>query len=320
MTSPLSPLPPRAGRSALQAWLAALLLIIVSLIGTVVILLAAHFDPAQFFTEIGIALVIAGVVGLVVELYSKHMLFREVAEQSAAALAWFETDALDLVSFQRLPLDIREGIRAQVLRQRLVERDKDYAYTFELVERGGVRAAKVNFTIRTTYEHLYHDEEIVTIRQSIPALAAQLTAVVDDYGFHAVTPTVLLGNCTLTAMGRGNIEPFVAPNPELEEMSFTKEERLSGGGSVRVVYEGVLYFDLEDWMYIEVALPTLGMSVSAGGDDFVFRASPGDVLRNATWNADSVKGVWRIGGVALPGQGVQLRWEHSDAAASDETP
>lgn len=90
---------------------------------------------AKGIGEFGIALVIAGILMGGVERYLKESLFSQIESKFSKTLDSFATTAFDLQQFARLPVPLRERLRARVLSAPVIQRSVSYTYDLSLVEK-----------------------------------------------------------------------------------------------------------------------------------------------------------------------------------------
>ena len=276
-------------------------------------------EPWSLFSaEFGIALIIAGILTYAVEGYLREQLFDEIEQKVSAVLTSFETSAFDLMEFQRLPPELQEQARAQVLQVPVVQRDLELHYRLELLRLGDERAVRAEITSQSVYQNVTGQWQEVTVRASVVPLDEELAPHVSDHGPTGITKGEGEGQSDFPdTLDGSTVSYFVVTRRGTNW--FERSTRLGPHARLEVRLEQVAYFFADDWVDIEALLPTVGMTCLADAEGLILRAAGDETLGDRWTQVPDSNGAkaWRLRGAALPGQGFQLRWQPAEPEADE---
>ena len=314
--NPSGPSPSWLRRERCQIYLVAALLAVIG-IGLIATSIALEDSLGRRWSkglsEGGIAAVIAGLLMAGAERYLKESLFAEIEAKFSQTLDSFATTAFDLQQFGRLPVPLRERLRARVLSAPVIQRDVSYRYDLSRVEAGDEDPYyKASVRSQSRYVNLTTSVQHFVVKEALPNPAKALTEGRKDYGFHRVTSEL---------KGGGDFPRELLPQAIANCIStkagstlFTREAGLDPDGELSVSFEAVAYLDSDETISLEAFLPTINMTCTTVGGGLAFSGQAGDALSDI-WGmtlGEDEENRWELLGAILPGQGFDLWFEEAE--------
>ena len=267
---------------------------------------AERWSTAAF--ELGMAFIIAGVLMAGVERYLKEQLFSEIEDKFSESLRDFSVTANDLQFFDRMPVELRDRIRDQVLFADVIQRDVEYTYELFPIDIDGSRGYRAIVSARSRYVNLSTSNQRFDVKEALPAFPFGENR--SDYGFQKVTGDLLNGNGTFPA----ELVPQAIQNDistKAGSTLFTREAVLEPNAELAVTFEAIAYLDQDDLISLEAFVPTINMTCTTSGLGLKFSGQAGDALGDS-WSVtvgDRGDSHWKLSGAILPGQGFDLWFE-----------
>ena len=303
-----------------RRWIYALAAILV-LLGLLILLASISFQfPndiwSRFLSEIGVALIIAGLLMAGSERYLKESLFAEIEDNISATLESFRVTAFDLQQYQRLPPELRKGLRDRVLSAPVIQRDVTYEYCLSELTIDAIPAYKALVTSRSLYVNISAEQQRFDVTETLPSYSFSDNML--DYGFRKMTskikgqsepPDVIVSQVIKNHVSETDPGPLI----------FRRSTTLDSGDELSVMFEGVAYLRSDDWISLEAFLPTIDMVCITSGQGLSFNGQPGNALIDI-WDLkleDGGKYRWILNGAILPGQGFDI-WVEDDQQTTEQ--
>ena len=278
--------------------------------GVVILLLSilANFpNPiwSSLLSEIGIASTIAGILMAGSERYLKESLFAEIEANIADTLESFRVTAFDLQQYQRLPPELREGLRDRVLDAPVIQRDVTYEYSFSEQNIDGETAYRAEVASHSTYVNISTEHQRFDVTETLPSCSFDEKK--DHHGFQKMIsekedqsepPEVIVSQVIKSYVSTTDAGPLV----------LRRRATLDSGAELIVRFEAVAYLRSDDWISLEAFLPTIDMVCVTSGAGLRFNGQPGNALIDM-WDLKlegDGKYRWKLNGAILPGQGFDV--------------
>ena len=303
-----SPAPRSASWLSRDRWRLYMIAVIFVLSGLVLIFIGLWIEHdwwSKALSEVGIAVVIAGLLIGGSEWYLKESLFSEIRDNVLRTLASFNDAAFDIQQFGRLPAPLRQRLRDRILRVPVIQEEVRYTYDLVLTKIGSEDAYRASVTAESTYVNVSTETREFQVKQLL--LACNFKEQPSDYGFQRICSEV---------SGRGDfpselvtqvIQTHVSSRDN-GPMIFERNASLDPGSKLKVRFESVAYIHPDEWISIEAFIPTINIVCETLGDGLEFSAQPSDALSDL-WHmtlGDSGEHRWELRGAILPGQGFDV--------------
>lgn len=302
-----------------------LILAIVIAMGVILLLVGLRLNEGlwrNFLTQIGVALITAGILAMVTGWYLRERLFGEIADRVSDMLGEFRAEAIDAFHLQKLPHEILELIRKTVINQAVIQRNLTAHYQMRVVEIGGEPALRAEISSSSIYENLtadWQDSEIYEVGSALDDAFRGLPET-QDSGFVSVRAAEAESGSINPPVAVDKVSMRLYVNDHEGAPIFRHAVRFSPNCRIKVTTLEINYFQLNDWENYPVTSPTITMevSVSVVGDTFSLFVKPDDSLKydfQPSVDPDgTVRG--RITTALLPGQGMNLGWQPNGEVTS----
>ena len=299
------------------------LIAFVFLIGVVFILAAAWVAKTNefwgdFVRDLGIAVVISSVVAFAFERYLRERLYQQVEDRIASILDRFRMQAVDSFELQKLPLQILDVVRKEILAANVIDRNLQAYYQIEEIPINDQPVLRATVTTSYTLENLTGNWEKVQLHETgiYQYGPSEWIEIPSDVGFSEFSIEHESGE---------HEPPFQLSRPAIRSLILRRGQRevltrlIELGPQAKVIVKTVEigYFKRDDYDSFEAECLTIGMKVSLSilASGYVVSAEPDDILINfLRTTEDESNGfyIWESDRALLPGQGIHIEWEPRD--------
>ena len=253
----------------------------VILIGVVLFVVGINLSdgwPRSLLTQLGLALITAGVVAMSTGWYLKERLFEEIASRVSDMLAEFRAEAIDAFHLQKLPHELLVMIRKRVIEITVIERDRKAHYEMKLVSFNGGQVLRAEITSSSIYENLTTSSQPVEIYEE--GAVFDTTPTDEETGFVGITATNLDGNVEPAFdLRKADLGPPWVTDQDGQPI-FRRTLQFPPKCRVKVTTSEIGYFSTHDWDKYSVAKPTMNMelSLAVSGGKFKLDVRPDEAL------------------------------------------
>jgi len=297
--------------------------------GAVLLLVGLQLNEglwSTFLIQLGLALITAGILGLITGWYLRERLLGQIASRVSDMLAEFRAEAIDAFHLQKLPQEILEVVRTKVINEPIIQRDLRTHYQMEIVDIGDKKALRSKITSSSTYENLtseWRSSEIYEVGSALDDAFKGLSKI-SDSGFFSIDTDPESGTLIPSVhLDKAGMVLYTSPD-YLGQPIFRHPVQFSPKCRITVMTVEVGYFLFDDWENYPVSRPTITMEirVSALGEaeQVNFDVRPDDCLKYNFHRSVEDDGTLRgyIDCALLPGQGMNFQWSRVREADSQQ--